>query len=545
MPIQEDLLRSEAYSAVLSSPVDGAVERVETHISWVFLVGAHVFKVKRPVNLGFVDFSSPERRRAACEAEVRLNGRLAAGVYRGVVPIRADAAGRCKFGGDGGPIVDWAVRMKRLPDDARADVILERGDLRGEWVDAIATRIAAFHAVAPSGNAIAPHASPEAIAQNVEQNVEQTRDGMARFIDTAQAAEVIRAQRSFVDEHRGRLERRVATGRVRDGHGDLRLEHVYLAAAASPSPDGIAIIDCIEFSDRFRFADVCADIAFLSMDLAAHGRADLAERLLATYAREADDFDLYGVVDFYEGYRAYVRAKIAAIRAGDAGASTTARSRAVGDARRYFLLALSAGRRPLLPAALMAVGGTIASGKSTMAARVGAALGAPVIGSDRTRKALLGTPPTHPLHHAPWQGAYDAASTERVYDEVARRAEVVLESGRPVIVDASFRSRAARVAIREIARRRRIPFYFVECTADADVCRARLAERARTRGVSDGREAIFDAFTASFEPVTELAPGEHIVADTTRPAGESVPSVLARIAPRSSDLVGAHELTAR
>jgi hypothetical protein len=284
--------------------------------------------------------------------------------------------------------------------------------------------------------------------------------------------------------------------------------------------EGVTILDCIEFSDRLRQGDVCADVAFLSMDLAANRRVDLAERLLATYAREAGDFDLYAVVDFYEGYRAFVRGKIAAMAAAAEGLDAAARTRAAADARRYFLLALSADRRLLLERSVVAVGGVIGSGKSTVAAAIASETSAPVVDADRTRKAMLGVAANQRLDERAWAGAYDPAFTESVYAEVIRRAHVVLSSGRPVVVDASFRSRSLRSAARALAALEHVPFRFVVCQAPRDVCLERLARREGERGVSDGRRAIFDDFCARFEPIDELPSAEHLRLDTTRPRDE-------------------------
>jgi predicted kinase len=255
------------------------------------------------------------------------------------------------------------------------------------------------------------------------------------------------------------------------------------------------------------------------MDLAHRGRVDLAERFLALYARESNDFDLYPLVDFYESYRAYVRAKVSTMLAADAGAALPVRERAKRAARRYFLLALAAPRKPVLPPRVIAVGGVIATGKSTVADRLSSVIGAPVVETDRTRKHMLGARPTEKLYEGTWSGAYDPAFTEEVYDEVYRRASRVLASGRTVILDASFRSPSMRARARSLAAEHRVPFVFVECVAPRDACLARLAERAKGESVSDGRAEIFDAFVARFEPVTrnELTPGEHVVLDTSGP----------------------------
>jgi len=503
----EDLQQSGAYPGS-----SGRVEFIETHISWVFLVGAEVYKVKKPVNLGFLDFRSIEQRRADCDAEVQLNARLAPRVYLGVVPICLGADGRHRIGTDGDP-VDWAVHMKRLHDDERADNLLASGRFGVEAIDLVAQHLAQFHASARCDAETTAFGTVTAITNNVLENFAQTRANVARYVEPADADEIERRQVAFLREQAPTLVARMAAGRVRDGHGDLRLEHVYLRHGRP------TIIDCIEFADRFRFADVCADAAFLSMDLAWHGRLDLAERFIARYAREANDFDLYSVIDFYEGYRAYVRAKVSMLLATDDRADEALRAAAGRAARRFLLLALSMGRKSPISPVLLCVGGLIASGKSTVAEQVSLELNAPVVEADRTRKHMLGAAPTARIDESgSWRGAYDPAVSERIYAEVLRRAGVVLASGRPVIVDASFRSRAMRHAARDLATAHGVPFRFVECRTDDDVCRERLARRERESGVSDARLPLFETFRSSFEPVDELSGEEHVVVDTGRPA---------------------------
>jgi len=496
---------------------EGDADQVwETHISWVFAIGGEVLKVKKPVDFGFLDFSTLEKRRAACEAEDRLNRRLAPDVYLGVVPITRDGDGKHVVDGEG-EVVDWAVRMRRLDEGHRADRRLERGGLDREAVDRIAERIAAFHAEARTDEETARFGSPELIGGNVRENFEQTRDVLTEILSRDEAEEIERWQLRFLEERAALFEARVEAGRVRDGHGDLRLEHVYLEG------DGeIRVIDCIEFNERFRYADVGADLAFLSMDLAWHGRVDLAERVLATYARETSDFDLFPLIDFYESYRAYVRGKVAVMLAADEDAAHEVRERARGQARRYFRLALAMERRSLLGPALVAIGGPIASGKSTLADHLGFAMGAPAINSDRIRKHMLGAQPTDKLYEGSWSGAYDPAFTEKVYAEVERLAKAVLSSGRPVILDASFRSRVMREDARKVARSMGVPFFFVECRLDPEVCRERLRIRDTQTTVSDGRLEIFDDFLARWEPVDELDAGEHHPVDTARPIAEVI-----------------------
>jgi aminoglycoside phosphotransferase family enzyme len=306
--LEADLMRPDAYPA----PHPAKVELRETHVSRVFMTPSDVYKVKKAVTFPFLDFGTLDARRRACEAEVLLNSRLATGVYFGLVPVRRDEAGRHHFGPQG-EVVDWAVHMLRLSDAFRADERLSVGTLRPEHIDSAASLLADFHARARCDSSTSAWGTITAIAKNVSENFEEVDAAEEGLLTAPQAHEVEDFQLEFLRTRARIFERRAEQGRIREGHGDLKLDHLYVG-----DDGGLTIIDCIEFSERFRCGDVCADIAFLSMDLAAHGRVDLAERLLARYARAADDFELYALVDFYESYRAYVRGKISTLTARQA-----------------------------------------------------------------------------------------------------------------------------------------------------------------------------------------------------------------------------------
>lgn len=524
--LPDDLLRPTAYEP----PLPAHVTLRETHASWVLLTERDVFKVKKPVDFGFLDFSTLARRQAACEAEVRLNARLARSVYFGVVPVRRGEDGRCRVTGDG-PVVDWAVHMLRLPDDARADVRLARGTFGARQVDDLAATLVRFHARCRSDAATAAFGAPAAVEGNVRDNFDRTDAIVTRFVSPADADALRRWQLDFLTTHRARFERRAAEGRVREGHGDLRLEHVYVDPVENGG-EAFTILDCIEFSEALRIGDVASDIAFLSMDLASRGHVDLAERLVARYATAADDFDLYGVVDFYESYRAHVRAKVATILFENA-ADSASRDAAAAEARRHLELALAPARSSLLSPSVVAVGGLIASGKSTVADAIADRLSAPVVSADRTRKAMLGVAHVATLSSAAFGGAYTPEFTEQVYDTMTRRAEDVLRSGRPVVLDASFRTAHLREKAALLARRLGHPFLYVECQAPRPIITQRLEERERRAAleggsVSDGRLAILGDFEARSEAASEIPEGEHLVVDTTQP----VATTLARLGER-------------
>ena len=505
------------------------IEVVETHISWVFLVEREVWKVKKPVSLGFLDFSTAEKRRTACEEEVRLNRRLAPEVYLGVVPVTLDSSGRHRFGGAGDPM-DWAVHMVRLPDEERADVRLRDGRLTASDLAGVAERIAAFHDRARSDEETARFGALEAIIRNVRDNLGQGRVAACDYLGETDAATIEAGQTGFLSDHSVLFEDRVRRGGVREGHGDLRLEHIYLDDEGE-----VRVLDCIEFNDRFRFLDVCSDVAFLSMDLARYERGDLAEHFLAHYAQMSNDYDLYPLVGFYESYRAYVRGMVNAMLAEDGGVPTPIRERSAGAARRHYLqarvslLEQDSGGRSVVPPMVLAVGGIVASGKTTVAERAGRELIAPVVGSDRTRKSLLGAQPTMSVASEPWTESYSGEVTEQVYQEVRRRARSVLESKWPVVIDASFRTLAQRQEVRRLANAEGVPFLFVECWAPAEVCRGRLHRRDQEPSVSDARAALLDDFVSSWEPVDELAPPEHLVLETLGSIEANVALILSRL----------------
>ena len=491
------------------------LELIETHISWVFLSRTEVFKIKRPVDFGFLDFTTIEARRRACEAEVDLNRRLAPDVYLGVLPVTQDALGVHSINGEG-RTVDWAVHMRRLDERDRADYRIDRGALTAADVDTLALRIAEFHESARCDEETTRHGAPDVIRGNVEENFDQTRASIGEYLTENEAREIEAWQLRVLKDEK-RFEARQRAGRVRDGHGDLRLEHVYF------TEDSISIIDCIEFNDRFRYGDVCADIAFLSMDLAWHGRVDLAERLLATYARETSDYGLYSVVNFYESYRAFVRGKIASFLAADVEASTASRERARGEARRYFMLSLAFERPPLVPPRVVAVGGLIASGKSHAASVIGVLLAAPVVGSDRLRKHLMGRRADESMQSEAWKGPYSADTTAKVYETLWNVAEAIVTSGRPVVLDASFRTADMRNSARSLAERLGVPFTFVECMAPRERLLERLAERESLAAhESDARPGLLEEFEKLYEPVEELPSAVHLRLDTSRPPEENL-----------------------
>ena len=306
------------------------LEVVQTHISWIVLAGSYAYKIKKPVDLGFLDYSTLEKRLRACQREVELNRRLCPTVYLGVLSL-ADQDGQVVVGDDG-EVLDYVVWMRRLPHDLMLDQLLARGEATAAQLEAVAERLARFHASAATGPGVDEHGDPAAVAANVEQNFEQVRPYVGQTLDEPSYALIASASRAFLKRRRALFERRVATGRVRDGHGDLHAASICLT-----SP--LAIFDCIEFNDRYRCGDVAAEVAFLAMDLEFNQRPDLARAFVDRYVAASGDRELLELLDFYVVYRAYVRGKVESIKLSESEFGPLERARAVERAERYFTLA--------------------------------------------------------------------------------------------------------------------------------------------------------------------------------------------------------------
>jgi aminoglycoside phosphotransferase family enzyme/predicted kinase len=496
------------------------VKLLTTHASWVFLVGDDVWKVKRPVDFGFLDFRSVEARRRACEEELRLNQRLAPDVYIGVEPIRESPTGYA-IGGEG-PIADWTVHMQRLPDEASARALLARGALDARALEQIADTLAEFFR---NARPTPQFGVRSALLANVEENFAQVQPFTGHLVDRETLEQVRAFQKDQLSRRRSRFMARIAGERIREGHGDLRLDHVYMLPE-SGGARRVVIIDCIEFNERFRCGDVAADVAFLAMELEAARRPDLAAGFLARFAEASDDFGLYTVLDFYLSYRAWVRGKVAAFLAGDPATSLGARTAERDKAHRLFGLARSFSGTSLDRPFLIAVGGVIGSGKSTLAAALGRELAVPVISSDRVRKAAAGIASTARADAS----LYDRQSRDRTYAELARHAAGVLGSGRGAILDATFSEPHWRRLAAETARARNADFVFVEATCtDRDRLRQRLAARRQGGSVSDATDQLLEGFLREFQPLSATDPGPRFSVDTGATPGAALGEAMRKL----------------
>ena len=517
----EDAATPDELAAFLEAPgsyphAPDDVELVATHLSLVALAGNRVYKAKKPVDLGFADFATLEKRRHFCEEEVRLNRRLCSGIYEGVAPIRRDDGGELTFADTGGAPVAYAVEMKRLPDGGFLDDRIDAGDAGEDELEQVAQRLAAFYREREPAPAVAEEGRAENLRRSTDENFEQT-EAHAGTLLPGPAFEALRYYTNrFLDARAALLARRRAEGRVLEGHGDLRLEHVHLAPFGDERED-VCIYDCVEFSERLRAVDVASDVAFLAMDLDFHGRPGLALFFVRRMAALLDDPELPALVDFYKTHRAHVRAKVDAMQAEDDDLSPEKRAEQRERAQAHYRQALQYAATGSGPA-VIAVMGRVGTGKSTQAHALAEALGSEVARSDRVRKQIAGVPPRERPDEATRAGLYSAEMTRKTYAALTDRALEAAEAKRPLVLDATFGKRAHRDALRDALAEadgaHRVPHCFVELTAPDDAIKERLGAREGTSPLSDARRSDFQMLAEGYEAPTALEDAFHFPACT-------------------------------
>jgi aminoglycoside phosphotransferase family enzyme/predicted kinase len=476
------------------------VTHLETHISHVFLVGDNAYKIKKPLELGFLDFSTLEKRRHFCEEELRINRRLAPELYLAVVPIGgSEDAPRVE---GSGPALEYAVKMRRFAQDGLLERVLERGALTPAHIDEIAAQVARFHAVAGRAEAGGRFGSAASVIGPALQNFDQ----LAPLLGAAAGRGTLEILRRWSIRQNqllaGRFDERQRAGFVRECHGDLHLGNMVLIDGA------MRIFDAIEFNPELRWIDVINEVAFLAMDLAAKGRDDLAWRFVNGYLEHTGDYDGTRVLRYYLVYRAVVRAKVAAIRAAQPDSGAQERGALQEKAGRHLDLALRFARDE--EPALIIHHGLSGSGKTTCSQIILETIGAIRIRSDLERKRMHGLEAAARTGAPVGGGIYAAQDTAATYDRLARAAEAALAGGFPVLVDATFLHRAQRDAFRKLAARLDVPFRIAHFEAPPDVLRQRVSARAR-QGL-DASEAGLTVLEHQFRSIEPLTADEQALA---------------------------------
>ena len=451
---------------------DAAARVVETHVSTLFFFGDRVYKLRKPVQFGFLDFRLRATREADCQREVMLNRRLAPDVYLGVATITCD-----------GKPIDHMVVMRRMPEDRRLSAVAQQGADLDDWLLKVAQALASFHRGAERSPDISAAATGSALRADWERNFVETSSFVGPILDEATEAKIQALALRWIDGREALLSERIALGRVCDGHGDLQAEDIFCL------DDGVRILDCVEFSDALRHCDVVADVAFLVMDLERLGHHRAATSLLLKYKDLAEDRFPETLVHHYCASRAYVRAKVACLRSaqGEDGAKAAA--------RQLHDLALSFLRQARVT--LVVVGGLPGSGKSTLARGLAGARDWTVFRSDELRLEIGVAEPVSGYR----TGRYSPAITTKVYEELLRQAERLLESGYSVILDASWVDAGRRGAAQSVAERTSSDLVELCCDVSHEIARERIERRlAEHADLSEATPEVSAAMSLVMDP---------------------------------------------
>jgi aminoglycoside phosphotransferase family enzyme/predicted kinase len=521
------LRRPEAYPDATQG-----VALVETHISWVFLTDHFAYKLKKPVRFDFLDFSTIELRRAACEDEVRLNRRLAAHVYRGVVAVRCNEraelsldeslVGKRGNSADASPVADWLVKMRRLPADRALDALHRAGQLSDHDLNRLADRLVKFYRDAERPT-VTPDEYRRAIAKHVRASrsvlLSPTTGGLDPFVVSSITIKRIHStQLQLLALHPSLFDARVAAGQIVDGHGDLRPEHIYLL------PEPVAI-DCIEFSAEFRRLDIADELSFLATECDFIGAQSIGQQIASRCLRLLGAGPPDKLLGFYRAYRACVRAKVAALRAQQIDGIE--RQAAMEQAARHLELAERYTEEFAwgLPRLLLVVHGLTGSGKSTLAAALADELGAELLSTDAIRRQTFG-PSREPAAYD--EDNYQPDRRAAVYDSLFAEAKENLADGLSVILDGTFLTADLLRRAGELASRHGARLHLVHCTCPDEVARQRIAQRIGAGGAtSESRPELFDRQKAVEE--SQQSEVNHTEIDTVRTILEQTATVIARL----------------
>jgi uncharacterized protein len=483
------------------------VKHIQTHISDVFIVSPFVYKVKKPVDFGFLDFTSLKKRKYFCEKEVELNRRLC-DIYIGVEEISI-SDGNYKFG-RGDRTIEYAIRMKRLPDKYFLKNLIQRGHVSLDDLRRIIEKLVEFYESQNHEVTINDFGRPENIKSFIYGNITLVKNFIGSTISSATHEAIKFYNDMFFERNSPLFLERNEKGFIRDCHGDLHLNNINI------TPEYVCIHDCIEFNDRFRFIDIASDIAFLAMDLDFNGRRDFADFVISEISKKMSDDTIYEVIDFYKCYRAFVRGKVESLRSEEANVPKGEARSSHKRATDYFRLSLQYalfGSRP----ALIVIFGMIGTGKSTLAELVPRELNCDVISSDKIRKEMLGIAPTERRYESFDKGIYSEETTDRVYNEIIKMGERAAESGNTVILDASFSKRKYRKLVIKAAKSLGIRLFFIQTKASDKTVMERLLRREIIgKSISDARLELFESFKKGFEEPRELRRNGYLSVSTDK-----------------------------
>ncbi|MBS3801270.1 MAG: AAA family ATPase [Candidatus Thermoplasmatota archaeon] len=477
------------------------IQLIQTHISYVVLTESCAYKIKKPVDFGFLDFSTLEKRKHFCHEELRLNARLCPDLYKEVIMFTKKDDGKLEINGTG-PIVEYAVKMKQFPQKNIMTQLLKEHKISKDHIDDLVDALVSFYKESPSTEEIASYGSIDAVKQNIDENFEQTKNKIDITISNDEFHHIKQANELFFKNKKDLLNHRKKNGFIKSCHGDLHSGNIVLFN------DSLCVFDCIEFNKRFRYIDVASDIGFFAMDLDIQNHPFLSSYLITQYIKKSNDTSLLEVLNLYKSYRAYVRGKVLGIQLDDPHIEKQKKQELIKQISPYF--SLSSYYASLMniqvnqqhPIVFM-MSGLTGTGKSTVAGKIAVDYNAQIINTDVVRKETSGVDKFERHLDDPNTGMYSPERVHQTYEKVMNYAESVLNQGKNVVLDATFQKQEHRDMAKTVASKFNAAFIPIYCTCPEKVAKQWLEDRMKSKNVSDGRWEIYQMQKDSFEMFTD------------------------------------------
>lgn len=504
------------------------LKHIQTHASDVFVASPYVYKIKKPVDFGFLDYSTLEKRKYFCEKELELNKRLCCSAYIGIEEISLKD-GRLKLG-SGDETIEYSVVMNLLPEKYFLHNLLKEGMVSQADITRIAETLSGYYKSQIPSEIISNYGQPENIKSIIDDNISTSNQFLDETI-TINSYNTLKIYNDTIFKNKsGIFIKRMQDGWIRDCHGDLRLEHINL------SNSDICIYDCIEFNEKFRCIDIASDVAFLSMDLDYNGYYQFSNFFIGEISGMVRDASINNVLDFYKCYRAIVRGKVESLKSIEPEVPEEERARARKNAESFYKLALKYALFGSKPVTIVAFG-LIGTGKSTIAEALSKELSVDVITSDIVRKRISGIPKYERKFEGYDTGLYSSDVTEKTYNEMFNSAEINIKNGKSVIMDASFSKKKWRDRLVERITKLDSKVYFIKTEAPKNVIEQRLIAREKEqKTISDARLEILDRFIADYEEPAEINSEILITIDTSKPASDNIGYVFKELLRRKDNL---------